>query len=83
MRNRWNHGGGPTIEEEAEDEDGVDSVDAGQQYRALNTTLELELGEWLKHKIFLRSTNDRVTNWSIFHDDSIPCFESPRNRQRG
>lgn len=42
MRNRW-HGGGPTIEEEAEDCDELN--EQGAQYRALNTTLELDLGE--------------------------------------
>lgn len=41
MRNRW-HNGGATIEEEAED---CEEDEAGQ-YRALNTTLELDLGEW-------------------------------------
>lgn len=46
MRNRW-HNGGATIEEEAEDcdehnEDG---------YRALNTTLELDLGEFLNPEL--------------------------------
>lgn len=44
MRNRW-HNGGATIEEETEDCDELN--DEGVQYRALNTTLELDLGEFL------------------------------------
>lgn len=40
MRNRWQNGGA-TIEEEAEEEE----LEDGGQYRALNTTLELELGK--------------------------------------
>ena len=62
MRNRW-HNGGATIEEEAED---CEDDEAGQ-YRALNTTLELDLGEWtltLGYPLLgLRAKVELVTNW--------------------